>query len=761
MMRWGWGLLVLSVLFWMVPSAISYEDNLNSFITDVITTFKLVSPTIVYHGNEPEICFKHNWVLCLNVESEHAITSPTETGTRSTNLSSANCFVSSGPGLAKKCIFPFTFRGKTHHACTKQNTPIIINKPWCSTKVDQNGKHVARGGHYGGCSPNCPHEKDPWIKTFADYVLRLYTSGRQDGIIIVGNETHHGWIGKVSARVPMMNQPGAWLVPLLFRSNYPVFMPIKMWNMVELKLDSNILFYEMKDSYCNLIDIFAVNNGGPIRTQFGTWAAGKGLQFSEKENRLERRTDLMGATFINTLRYAGELADFTYDENGRINGSKGWSQELLFHLIGSFNLTVETRDQTILGGLCDHSLERGLADVCSVVQMIAWSPHPRPHEFPIALMQHEQTLLAGVPQGTAPDVWVYFEVFGFNQWSTFLSCLLAISMALPFSYALVRKCSPESEEFHSYESVGMTCLFIIQQGSHPGVEQAASRRVLAITTSILAMLVFIYYSNDITSKMTAGPPPVPVNTFEDVLFHNYKVIIVGNLHFRILMTSKRGSAKEAVYWKYFKEEGKNILNYQKYVQHHYRKDREMRTIDQFIADGGHALPEWYDNTQKNLDHAADQIISDPKTLFYCARECLDNQIVDGRVVPLKMYDTYRVFSSFSLRHNSEYLPLFNHRILKALETGILHRMKKKQDIPMPTPLKIGLTEPEPLGINNVMFPFCLMGAVMFLSLIVAVIENAVELAKILKLKRIRAKWEKSTLKRSMEIGLPPLPLQKE
>ena len=182
----------------------------------------------------------------------------------------------------------------------------------------------------------------------------------------------------------------------------------------------------------------------------------------------------------------------------------------------------------------------------------------------------------------------------------------------------------------------------------------------------------------------------------------------------------------------------------------------MRTIDQFIADGGHALPEWYDNTKKNMDHAADQITRDQNTLFYCARSCLENQIMDGKVVPLKMSDTYHVFSSFSLRHNSEYLPLFNHRILKALETGILHRMKKKHSIPLATPLKIGLTEPEPLGINNVMFPFCFMGAIMILSVIIAVIENTAEFIKILKMKRIMAKWEKRSLKRSKEWVLPPI-----
>ena len=60
-------------LFWMSTSVIKCDDNINSFITDVISKFRLKSPTIVYHGSAPEICFTNQWVLCLNLENEQNI----------------------------------------------------------------------------------------------------------------------------------------------------------------------------------------------------------------------------------------------------------------------------------------------------------------------------------------------------------------------------------------------------------------------------------------------------------------------------------------------------------------------------------------------------------------------------------------------------------------------------------------------------------------------------------------------------------------
>ena len=71
------------------------EDTTSLFLQDLITTFGLVSPTIVYNADEeaPEICYTNQWVLCLplfsnetdqgNNQGKTTEESATETETRS------------------------------------------------------------------------------------------------------------------------------------------------------------------------------------------------------------------------------------------------------------------------------------------------------------------------------------------------------------------------------------------------------------------------------------------------------------------------------------------------------------------------------------------------------------------------------------------------------------------------------------------------------------------------------------------------------
>ena len=48
----------------------------------------------------------------------------------------------------------------------------------------------------------------------------------------------------------------------MFRSDCPVFMPLEYSDIVELRLDSHIIFYEQHgDGGYNLVDKFAVNGG--------------------------------------------------------------------------------------------------------------------------------------------------------------------------------------------------------------------------------------------------------------------------------------------------------------------------------------------------------------------------------------------------------------------------------------------------------------------------------------------------------------------
>ena len=83
----------------------------------------------------------------------------------------------------------------------------------------------------------------------------------------------------------------------------------------------------------------------------------------------------------------------------------------------------------------------------------------------------------------------------------------------------------ESYGDHPYvHGTKMAYLFVIQMGEHPDM-RAAACRIASVTASFLTMMMWIYYNCDITAEMTSGPPPLPINNFDDVLHYGYKVIV--------------------------------------------------------------------------------------------------------------------------------------------------------------------------------------------------------------------------------------------
>ena len=436
----------------------------------------------------------------------------------------------------------------------------------------------------------------------------------------------------------------------------------------------------------------------------------------------------MGATFLNTLWENDIMANFLYNDttNSTIIGSKGWFQDVLFYITERLNMHVKIREEIqIIDGtptpmLCPYLLNQNLTDVCSGGMPIKESASGIAFAMPIAIDRQAQTLLAGAPTGTAPDSWVYIEIFALAQWFLFFSILLVISFAMLLIEVLSGEGPPDGQKPYIYEGFAMTLMFSIQQGSHPENRHKTAKRAVALTTSMLTFLVFTYYSNDITAKMTAGSPPIPVRTFDDVLEHGYKVIVIGTHQLRILAESNNGTAKHSVYKLFFEEENENIKKYRKAIYD------DKKTRKQFIEEGGQELPEWHDWTMENLGSAIKQIMRDQKTLFYCAESCDKTKFKTGEVVALKMDDTTITWGGFWLRPDSEYLSLFNHHLLKAFETGILKRIDNSYRSEWKPPIKIGLTEPEPLGITNVMFLFSFLGASIIITLLLAAIENLVK-----------------------------------
>ena len=61
--------------------------------------------------------------------------------------------------------------------------------------------------------------------------------------------------------------------------------------------------------------------------------------------------------------------------------------------------------------------------------------------------------------------------------------------------------------------------------------------------------------------MTAGSPPHPVRTFDDVLDQGYKVIMIGGYQLWLLRNAKNGTAKHKVYKMFFEKDDKKIVKY--------------------------------------------------------------------------------------------------------------------------------------------------------------------------------------------------------
>ena len=549
-------------------------------------------------------------------------------------------------------------------------------------------------------------DQDNEQNELADHIAMLYKYRKQDSVFFIGENKE-------------LLRNLALLEPSMFRSSCPVFMPLGLSDAIDLRLDTNILFYKNINVEYHLVDKFSVNGGAGIELNVAFWDERDGLKVEMRVNRWERRTDLMGATFLNTLWHTTNWAEFIYNDSGSIIGSKGWFQEKLFYITDRLNLTVKIREEIIViedkptQVLCDRLLIMNLTDVCSGGMPIKFPRIGVMFAMPIATDHRAMTLIAGVPTGTAPDAWVYLDVYDLSQWVILISILIVISLGLSI-LARSKKYPRDSRRPSVFEGFELTCMYFIQQGSHPGYGHLTAKRVLTLTTSMLTFLVFVYYSNDITAKMTAGSPPIPVRTFEDVLDRDYKVILVGTYSYDLLAKAKVGSAKHSVFKLYFEKYDEKVRAYENAL--------EMKTKEQLSDE-----IKWYDWTQHNIDRAYETIIADQKTLFYCHSSCHSDAVEKGQVIALKMDDTHYTLGGYWLREDSEYLSVFNYYLLKAFETGILQRLDMVWNHDTKPEIKIGLTEPEALSINNVMFPFSLLGVSIIISTIIVGLEKMVKL----------------------------------
>ena len=538
---------------------------------------------------------------------------------------------------------------------------------------------------------------DLGLQEMAQHLTTMHLNRKQDAVIFAPGQGNKKLIIQLAKQVPS-----------IFSSNCPVFMPIGYESDISLRLDSNIIFYmeETLGTY-TLFDKFAVKGGETIVLALGYWNVDEGIVITASRNRWDRRTDLKGAIFNNCLLEYGWWAQFTRDINGNITGSKGYFQDKLLYITDRLNLTVKTvarkyEDPKLL----ENGTWLGIMGLMQKKEVDVFSMGMGIHilyssiiDFPFATNRKPITLIAARPKGAAHEMWVYVRVFGIFQWTIFamLLTLLACAISLVIvvstddkgrSFGTKKGGDDDNELDTAHSSIALVYLYAIQMGSHTSSGQL-SIRLLTITVSWLTFLMFVYYETDITSEMISGPPDIPIKNFADVIEHEYKVTTFSDYYKAMLQTAKPGSAKNTVY------------------NHHFKyKDPNENDI--------------------GLTEAINEVINGPKMLLYCGPFYIlphlpDRTLMDQLSV-LKMDDVTYGTTTLPLHKDSEFLQVFNHYIIKGMETGFLERLHRRYYSDLFTSENFEMIEPQPLGLNNVMFCFSFVALGICFSFIIVIME---------------------------------------
>ena len=174
------------------------------------------------------------------------------------------------------------------------------------------------------------------LNELMEHLIMLDRRGKQDGVIFLGDQ--HDLIKQLHINAPAM-----------FRTNYPAIMPLQYSILISLRLDSNIIFFEQQSPVYKLVDMFSVKGGPPITSELGTWDKASGINLKQKIHRWNHRKDLKGAEIVNNLGNFGSYSRIVKDDKGKVIGSQGELQNLLFFMTETLNATIKTTELPTLG----------------------------------------------------------------------------------------------------------------------------------------------------------------------------------------------------------------------------------------------------------------------------------------------------------------------------------------------------------------------------------------------------------------------------
>ncbi len=334
-----------------------------------------------------------------------------------------------------------------------------------------------------------------------------------------------------------------------------VFLSSSIGNLssLNLRLDSQLYTYyeDHASGGFKIRELYSLKRGPMLIQEVGYWSPLDGLVVPVP-NAWKRRSNLRGTTLVSGLLSWALFNRLETNTEGAVVGNSGIMADVTAYLALKMNFTesiVQPEDEK-WGGVDPTTgqwngiigmLQRGEIDLTAGGLM-----HTRERDdvadFSVPLEKMAHTLLARADGGPSSHFWVYMQIFPADLW--LIAGLSTAAVGAAF-FLIGRAGGGGADSLAS--AMGAMFLLQIQLDSRLPLT-SPSGRLLFLFASAMTYVLFAYYTCDLTARMTFGPRPIDVKSFDEAYAKKFRVIAVGSTTYLWrLKSAPEGSGMRKIY----------------------------------------------------------------------------------------------------------------------------------------------------------------------------------------------------------------------
>ena len=356
---------------------------------------------------------------------------------------------------------------------------------------------------------------------------------------------------KVMKSVDLFNNQ-IWLMPEEF---------LKVGTIRLLKLTSEMYGYKyegLEDSI-SITETYSIQSKNNKSIAFGDFTQDTGLNIANT-CKWERRRNLTGVNIVTGGLEWKPMLEPILNEDGQLSHFSGifpmlfeqlrkeldfqiewilppdgkWgAQEVEGHWNGLVGL-LERKEIDLIGAPMAVILERSLV---------------MDYSF-LTLSETYSLISQNSNKTTAPNVWGYLIIFTMEAWLLIIACLMFIATSCLLKHRLLVEPTPivsRDTTLSFVYSISLVLVTLIQM-EYPFCIRRLSSKLLYFTLCMFACIIFVYYSADLTARLTVFPSSTSIESFNDAYDLDYSVAILGGSISEVIMASGRNGSGIKKMW---------------------------------------------------------------------------------------------------------------------------------------------------------------------------------------------------------------------